>query len=285
MTPPTFAETDIEAVRSYWNSRPCNLRHSPLPVGTRGYFDQVEARKYFVEPHIPGFADFDRWSGKRVLEVGCGLGTDTVNFARAGASVTAVDLSSESLELARHRAEVFGLSDRIRFLEANAEELAARLDESAFDLVYSFGVLHHTPNPSRAFAQLRDLVAPTGELRVMVYNRWSWKSLELLARSGHGQFWRFDAIVANESEAQTGCPVTYTYTPRSIRAELRRAGFEVVEIRKEHIFPYRIPEYVRYEYQKRPIFEAMPKALFRWLEHSLGWHLLVVARPVGEPVR
>ena len=97
----TFSETSIDRVRDYWNSRPCNLRHSPAPVGSREYFDQVEARKYLVEPHIPGFAEYPRWAGRRVLEIGCGLGTDTMNFARAGARVTAVDLSSRSLELAR----------------------------------------------------------------------------------------------------------------------------------------------------------------------------------------
>ena len=69
----------------------------PKPVGSREYFDEVEARKYLVEPHIPGFADFERWRGKRVLEVGCGIGTDSINFARAGAELTAVDLSPESL--------------------------------------------------------------------------------------------------------------------------------------------------------------------------------------------
>src|SRR5205809_1710992 len=120
----TFGETSIDRVREYWNRRPCNLRHSLEPVGTREYFDQVEARKYLVEPHIPGFAQHARWAGKKVLELGCGIGTDTMNFARAGAQVTAVDLSTASLELARRRAEVFGLEDRIRFVEANAERLS-----------------------------------------------------------------------------------------------------------------------------------------------------------------
>ena len=115
----------VEDVRRYWDARPCNIRHSPKPVGSQEYFDEVEARKYLVEPHIPGFAEFERWAGKRVLEVGCGIGTDSINFARAGAQLTAVDLSSESLDIARQRAEVMGVADRIEFVQANAEELTS----------------------------------------------------------------------------------------------------------------------------------------------------------------
>ena len=119
----TFVDVEISRVRDYWDARPCNLRHSPEPVGTKEYFDQVEARKYFVEPHIPGLAEFDRWRDKRVLEIGCGIGTDTINFARHGAKVTTVDLSERSVELARKRAGVFGVDGQIQFYEGNADEL------------------------------------------------------------------------------------------------------------------------------------------------------------------
>src|ERR1700760_4018684 len=101
--PETFQNKRIEQVHDYWNARPCNIRHSTKPVGTKEYFDEVEWRKYFVEPHIPGFAQFSRWKGKKVLEIGCGIGTDTSNFAKAGATVTAVDLSDASLDLAKQR--------------------------------------------------------------------------------------------------------------------------------------------------------------------------------------
>ncbi len=82
-----------------------------------------------------------------MLEVGCGIGTDSINFARAGAELTAVDLSGESLRIAEQRAEVMGVADRIEFVQANAEELTSALDGEPYDLVYSFGVVHHTPQP------------------------------------------------------------------------------------------------------------------------------------------
>src|SRR5271170_3788689 len=118
-----FESVPLTDVQNYWNARPCNIRHSTKPPGTAEYFNEVEQRKYRVEPHIPGFAEFERWRGKRVLEIGCGIGTDTINFARAGAHVTAVDLSEKSLEMARRRAEVFGLADRIHFFQADSEHL------------------------------------------------------------------------------------------------------------------------------------------------------------------
>ena len=126
-----FNQASVEKIKDFWDRRPCNVRHSPRPLGTRQYFDEVEARKYFVEPHIPRFAQFECWRGKKVLEIGCGIGTDTINFARNGASVTAVDLSEKSLEIARQRAEVFGLKDRIRFYSGNAEELNKILDRKS----------------------------------------------------------------------------------------------------------------------------------------------------------
>jgi SAM-dependent methyltransferase len=253
----------IETVKAYWDARPCNVRHSTQPAGTKEYFDEVEARKYRVEPHIPGFAQFERWRGKTVLEIGCGIGTDTINFARAGAQVTAVELSGESLSIARQRARVFGLEDRIRFIVADAEQLGSVLPPQTFDLVYSFGVIHHTPDPARAVAEIRKFMSGTSEFRMMVYARNSWKRIMI------------DAGL-DQPEAQSGCPVAYTYSREEIGELLR--GFEVSDIRQDHIFPFVIEKYVRYEYEIVPWFAAMPREMFQALEHGLGWHSLVVAR-------
>ena len=272
-----FQETPIEKVREYWDARPCNIRHSEAPLGSREYFDQVEARKYRVEPHIPAFAEFGRWENRKVLEIGCGIGTDTINFARNGADVTAVDLSGKSLEIASQRAAVFQLRDRICFLSADAEQLGDCLPANSYDLVYSFGVIHHTPHPDRVLEQIRKLLRPGGTLKMMVYNRWSWKVLWILLAEGRGRFWRLSRLVAAHSEAQTGCPVTYVYSRNQARRLVERHGFKVTDLRVDHIFPYRVQDYVEYRYHVVWYFRWLPRQVFRWLELRLGWHLCLTA--------
>ena len=274
----SLSDVPVSTVRDYWDARPCNIRHSSKPVGTKEYFDEVEARKYFVEPHIPRFAQFERWRGKKVLEIGCGIGTDTISFARHGAHVTAVELSEKSLEIARQRAEVYGLQDRIRFCLGNAEELTTFVPVEPYDLIYSFGVIHHTPNPERAVEQMRHYVQPGSTVKVMVYHRYAWKVLWILLTYGKGQFWRLAELVASHSEAQTGCPITYTFTRRQVHDLLERHGLRVTEMWVDHIFPYRIPDYVQYRYVKVWYFCYLPPRIFRWLEQRVGWHLCVTAQ-------
>ena len=272
-----FEAVPIDAVREFWNGRPCNIRHSPKPIGTREYFDEVETRKYFVEPHIPVFAEFEKWKDKRVLEIGCGIGTALISFLRAGAEVTAVDLSSESLALAKQRVGVYGFTDRVRFYEADAEKLSSVVPPEPYDLVYSFGVLHHTPHPESAIDQIRSFVRPGSTVKIMMYYTYSWTVLWAVLQYGGGRFWDWRRIIATYSEAQTGCPVTYTYTKRELCALLEKRGFRVTDVFVDHIFPYRIPEYVEYRYRKVWYFRWLPQPLFRWLERQFGWHLCVTA--------
>jgi SAM-dependent methyltransferase len=271
----TFADVPIDRVRDFWNARPCNIRHSPKPIGTREYFDEVERRKYFVESHIPPFADFPRWKGRRVLEIGCGLGTDTVSFARAGAQVTAVELSDESAALARQRLDVYGLGDRVTIHVGNAENLPDLLTPQTFDLVYSFGVIHHSPHPERIVEHLRRYMTPASELRLMVYARVSYKLFWIMKEDGVWDMSRIDELIARNSEAQTGCPVTYTYTDETVRELL--SGFDVREVRKAHIFTWDVDAYRRYEYRKAPEWADVSDAELAALEKELGWHLLVRA--------
>ena len=252
----------IDEVRDYWNNRPCNIRHSTSPIGSKEYFDEVEARRYANEPHNFTFPEFERWQGLRVLEIGCGIGTDAVNFARAGAVYTGVDLSSESIKLARQRFDVFGLTGT--FIECNAEELNTIFNNGEqFDLIYSFGVIHHAPRPERVVACLPSILAPNGEVKCMLYAKNSWKNILINAE------W-------DQPEAQDNCPQAVTYTNSEVKELFHE--FDYVQVKQDFIFPWKIENYVKYEYIKQPWFEAMPPELFKIMERALGWHLLITAK-------
>lgn len=265
----------IESVKTFWNKRPCNIRHSTKEIGTKEYFDEVERRKYFVEPHIIDFAEFEKWKGKKVLEIGCGIGTDTINFARAGAILTSVDISEESLKIAKQRASLFGL-ENIKFYQANAEELSKYVPIETYDLVYSFGVIHHTPNPENVMDEIKKYIGKDSELRIMMYHKYSYKVFWILLKYGYQTFWNIEKIVAKYAEAQIGCPVAYIYSRKTI-AELLK-DYKITDINIDHIFPYKIKDYVKYTYNKAWYFKWIPQRIFRNLEKKFGWHMLIYAK-------
>ncbi|MBP7074080.1 MAG: class I SAM-dependent methyltransferase [Rhabdochlamydiaceae bacterium] len=273
-----FSDISIHEVKNYWNARPCNIKHSTKPQGTKEYFDEVEKRKFYVEPHLVTFADFPSVKNKKVMEIGCGLGTTTINFAKAGAKkVTAIDLSDASIALAKQRAAVNGMSEVVNFQNINAEELSKHIPQEEYDLIFSFGVIHHTPHPENILKEAHQFLSPDGKLKVMVYYRYSWKVFWILIKYGKFQFWKLSKLVAKYSEAQTGCPITYIYSKKEAEKMLESCGYKVVDIAVDHIFPYKIPEYVKYQYVKEWYFRWMPTRLFRFLEKTFGWHLCLTA--------
>ena len=254
-----MATAEIQQVEAYWDRQPCNSRHSAAPANSLAYFEEVRKKKHRVEPHIPRFADFAAYAGKRVLEVGCGIGTAAVEFCKAGAEYTGVDLSQVSADTTRERLRVYRLDGTV--MHANCEQ-PLPLELGTFDLVYSFGVIHHTPNPECIVDNCLRMLKPGGEFKLMLYATDSWKSAMIDAN-------------LDQPEAQAGCPIAQTFT----RPEVHRllAQFRNVKIEQTHIFPYRIPEYKRGEFVREPWFESMTPEMFAALERRLGWHLCITA--------
>ena len=254
----------VNDVIDYWNNRPCNINHSDKEIGTREYFDEVERKKFFVEPHIPEFADYPIWKNKKVLEIGCGIGTDAINFAKFGANYVGLELSNKSLDLTKKRFEVYG-QDGI-FYCGNSENLTQIVPVENYDLIYSFGVIHHTPNPEKIISEIKNYMSKTSILKIMLYAKNSWKN------------YMIDAGL-DQPEAQFGCPIANTYTKDDVQTLLE--GFDILSIDQTHIFPYIIKDYKKGLYNKLPWFDVMPNSVFDALEKSLGWHLLITAKLSG----
>jgi SAM-dependent methyltransferase len=174
-----------ERVREFWQAHPCGTKFSDAEIGTPEFFERIEAHRYEKEWHIPEAAKFQSARGLRVLEIGCGIGTDGAQFARAGADYTGVDLTDAAIELAKKRFEFFGLEGNFRVADAEHLDFA---DES-FDLVYSHGVLHHTPDIAAAVREIHRVLKPGGRAMVMLYHRGSYNyrvGIRVLRRAGSG---------------------------------------------------------------------------------------------------
>jgi ubiquinone/menaquinone biosynthesis C-methylase UbiE len=253
--------SNIQTVKKYWDNRPCNIRHSQKEIGTLEYFEEVEKKKFFVEPHIVEFSNFPAWNNKSVLEIGSGIGTMAINFAKSGANYTGVELSEESLKLTKKRFEVYGQEGT--FYQGNAEELTSFIPVKKYDLIYSFGVIHHSPNPRKIIQEMRPYMHEQSVLKLMIYAKDSWKNI--MIENGFDQ-----------PEAQSGCPIAFTYTREEARKLLD--GFDIIDMQQEHIFPYEIESYRKNNHVKVPWFANMPEDMFKAIEKRLGWHMLITAK-------
>jgi ubiquinone/menaquinone biosynthesis C-methylase UbiE len=177
-------------VKAFWNRASCDTDQARSAKHSREYFEEIERFRYNDQPFIHSFAQFTRYRGKRVLEVGFGAGTDFIQWLRAGAIASGVDLTEEGLENLRHRIQIYDLPAPESIRVADAENLP--FPDNTFDLGYSFGVLHHSPNTEKAVAELIRVIKPGGELKIMLYNRRSIWAFNLWARTCllRGQPWR-----------------------------------------------------------------------------------------------
>lgn len=159
---------DKRAVREFWQAASCGERLYLETDERAGYMRQAEER-YRLEPFIADFARFEASRGLRVLEIGVGLGADHQRFAEAGARLIGIDLTERAVEHTRRRLSLFALSSNLSVGDAEALDFP----DASFDVVYSWGVLHHSPDTPRAIDEVRRVLKPGGIARIMIYHTWS----------------------------------------------------------------------------------------------------------------
>ena len=286
-----------ERVRQFWQENPCGTKFADAPPGSKRFYELVEAHRYEKEWHIPAAAGFSEAKGLRVLEIGCGLGTDGAQFAKAGAEYTGVDLTDAAVELAQRRFELFQLPGT--FQAADAEKLD--FADNSFDLVYSHGVLHHTPDTAGAIREAYRVLKPGGRAVVMLYHRDSYNyrvNISILRRAGvrllrwntgiklvhwvtgesqealkeHARRLRQESSYLSSEEFLSrntdgaGNPLARVYSRKQARALFR--DFSSVELRTYFLNKRWLPI----------IGPLLPRSLESRLATRWGWHLWVYAR-------
>lgn len=256
MTQAASDQTSATArVKRFWETAPCGAKHASSSEGSREYFAEVQQRRYELEPFIPLYARFDQSTDQRVLEIGVGLGTDFVQFVRAGARATGVDITEHSVRLVRERLKLEGLDAEV--LVADAERLP--FTDGQFDVVYSWGVLHHTADPDAAIRCALRMLRPGGRLCVMLYARHSWVAFGLWTRYAllRGRPWRTLAdVVARHMESDG----TQAYTPQ----ELRKRFGQLEHLSIEHV--------------GTPYDRRVAGRVATITGNQLGWFLVVTGR-------
>src|SRR5690606_3871304 len=180
-----------DQVRAFWEAGACGTDAElarPLERRSREWFEAIEENRYRLEPFIHGFAQFTRHRGKKILEVGVGAGTDHLQWARAGCECFGVDLTQEAIDTTAARLRLYGFHSTLQ--RVDAERLP--FPDESFDLVYSWGVIHHSERPEAIVAEVHRVLRPGGLFLGMLYNRRALVTLELWVRHAllAGRPWR-----------------------------------------------------------------------------------------------
>lgn len=242
----------IDSVRDFWETHVNNEYYTGKARGSEAYFDEIERRRYRWHYHLVDYFAQLQGSTGRLLEIGCGIGVDSIQLARCGFDVTAVDLTNTAIEVAQEHAQF--RCQEINFQVGNSEQLD--FDDESFDAVYSFGVLHHTPSIDVAIAEVRRVLKPGGTAHIMLYHKHS--IVNLVHRA-------FNLPYESPRNLKDHCPVVYTFTESEARELFK--DFSRVEVVADYPFTYSFRYFTFW----------MPAVLQRAIGKHLGWHLMIRA--------
>ncbi|MGI8735071.1 MAG: methyltransferase domain-containing protein [Pyrinomonadaceae bacterium] len=268
---PLLAEAKQRA-REQWSKDPCGAEgNRESEFGTRQFFDAIEQARYQeYAPWMRELMGFDQFAGARLLEVGCGMGTDLLQFARGGALCTGIDLTPRSIAITRHHFALYG--ERGDFLIADGERLP--FTPGSLDVVYSNGVLHHTPDTAGAIRELYRVLKPGGVAKVMLYHKNSlnyWGEMMLHRGVLRGELLRGrspEEIMSRwvEYSEHAGRPLVKVYDRKQARELF--SDFSDIKIHIEQLVRSEFPLLGRF----------IPQRMLEVLRKSVGWNLIITAR-------
>jgi SAM-dependent methyltransferase len=246
------SDATVETVKDFWESHVNNEYYTDAQRASAEYFREIEERRYRAHYNLRDlFASLQGSEGK-LLEIGCGIGVDSIQLAKCGFDVTAVDLTENALQVAKEFAAEREVS--INFQLANAEKL--EFPDRSFDAVYSFGVLHHTPDIQQAVAEVHRVLRPGGRAYVMLYHTHS--LVNLVHRA-------FRLPYESPRDRDDHCPVVYTFSRKGARDLF--GAFTSVSVHAAYPFTYGFG----------PLTMRTPVQVLRPLGRAIGWHLMITA--------
>jgi ubiquinone/menaquinone biosynthesis C-methylase UbiE len=290
-------KADTKSVRSWWDQHPFAFGVSnknrdqvgtiPLERMNRAYFDEVERRfrkhhRFAAQadkaPLLSNLINYSKIRGKRVLDIATGSGFLAVQFAKAGAQVTAIDLTPFAVEHARKNFAVRNVPGVV--LEADAQQLP--FEDQSFDIVMAWGCLMHMPDTERAIREIQRVLRPGGQAVAYMYNKNSWPFwfniifLRGVLLGGLVRY-RFDVtkLTSRYSDGYSlgGNPLTKFYSPNDVRGMFREAGFAEVTAK-----PWVLPEEPNsWPLRSLPLGKYLPMFIKRRIAY-FGYGLIVTAR-------
>ena len=246
------------SVRGYWEQEPCGSNKSitkETAKHSEEWFDAIEAYRYKIEPEIFQFAQFTRYKGKKLLEIGVGAGTDHLQWAKAGAECNGVDLTDAAIQATKERLALHNLHSNLQRIDAEILPFA----DASFDVVYSWGVIHHSENPEKIITEICRVLRPGGVFIGMLYGRYSAVTLKLWLRHGLLKLkpWTsFKKLLWNRMESVG----TKGYTPKEIQTLFSK--FSRCETKQYVTFHDRV---------------RLPRWIAKSIPDFLGWFIAIHA--------
>ncbi|MCX9073275.1 MAG: class I SAM-dependent methyltransferase [Candidatus Methanoperedens sp.] len=247
----------LEAIKQYWNEHIHDLKIARHPVGTEGFFKDLEQYRFEKLDYLPILVDFSKYNKKQILEIGCGVGIDLIRFARNGAKVTGVDLAEKSIDLAKKNFAFNGVEGDLRVM--NGEQL--EFDDNSFDVVYAHGVIQYTACDEKMIDEIFRVLKPGGEAIMMVYNKYSW--LNLMSKLFKTELEHEDAPVINKYSIWQVKNMLHMFSMVRIITERFPVKTRLHQGLKARIFNNAFV----------PLFNIIPRSIVR----PAGWHIMIFA--------